>query len=123
MKLEGTSVLISDDSLLMRKKLKDMVIALGCTQVIEASNGQEAIHFYKHYKPQLVFMDIIMPEKTGIEATEEIMAFDAAANIIIVSSIGTNNKLKDALKAGAKDFLQKPIDQAKVQELIEHYMK
>ncbi|MGL4343633.1 MAG: response regulator [Cellulosilyticaceae bacterium] len=122
MKLQEMRVLVSDDSLLMRKKLKDMVAAMGVGEVLEASNGQEAIDLYKEQEPDMVFMDIIMPEKTGIEAIQEIMEAYPNAYIVIVSSIGTKNKLKEAIKAGARDFLQKPIQQDKVEEMIKHYI-
>lgn len=122
MKLEEIRVLVSDDSLLMRKKLKDMVLAVGCKEVFEAGDGQQAIDLYKEFKPDLVFMDIIMPQKTGIEAITEIKAFDEEAYIVIVSSIGTKNKLKEAIRVGAQDFLQKPIERTNVQNLIKHYI-
>ncbi len=120
MSSEHTSVLICDDSLLMRKKLKDLLIGVGCSEVLEASNGQEAIDLYRIYHPHVVFMDIIMPVKTGIEATKEIKRLDEKANIIIVSSIGTKNKLKEAIEVGATDFLQKPIQKENVVSVFKH---
>lgn len=122
MKVQDMRVLVSDDSLLMRKKLKDMVLEVGCKEVFEAGDGQEAIDLYKEHKPDLVFMDIIMPQKTGIEAITEIKAFDEDAYVVVVSSIGTKNKLREAIKAGAQDFLQKPIQKDNVEHLIKNYI-
>lgn len=123
MKLQDMRVLVSDDSILMKKRLKNMVETLGCQEVIEASNGQEAIDLYKEHRPDLVFMDIIMPEKTGAQAIEEIKAFDQKAYIVIVSPQGTKNKVKEAIEAGANDFLPKPMKQEQVEKMIKHYME
>ncbi len=114
-------VLICDDSILMRKKIKDVLFSMGIKQLSEADNGQQAIDIYKEKKPDLVFMDITMPVKSGIEALSEIMTYDSNAKVIIASSIGTNNKLKDAIKLGAYDFMQKPINEEQLRKIIINY--
>lgn len=114
-------VLICDDSILMRKKIKDVLFSMGIKQLSEADNGQQAIDIYKEKKPDLVFMDITMPVKSGIEALSEIMTYDSDAKVIIASSIGTNNKLKDAIKLGAYDFMQKPINEEQLRKIIFNY--
>lgn len=122
MQLNELKVLICDDSILVRKKFKDIIVTLGCDKVIEATDGQQAIDIYKEQKPDLVFMDIVMPIKTGIEALSEIISYDSKAKIVIISSIGTNNKLKEAIKIGAYDFFQKPIDEDQLKKIITNYI-
>ncbi len=122
MQLNELTILICDDSILVRKKFKDIIVALGCNNIIEAIDGQQAIDIYKEQKPNLVFMDIVMPVKTGIEALSEIISHDSNAKVVIVSSIGTNNKLKEAIKLGAYDFFQKPIDEGHFKKVIMNYI-
>jgi two-component system chemotaxis response regulator CheY len=118
MKLDDAKILISDDSILARKQLKDAILALGTPTFIETSNGQDAIDSYKAEKPQLVFLDIVMPVKDGNAAIREIREFDPHAEIIIVSSIGTQTQLKAAIEAGAKDFVQKPLNTSQIASII-----
>ena len=117
------TVLVSDDSILARKQLKD-VIQKHTPEVtfIEASNGQEAIDRFRETKPDMVFLDIVMPEKDGIEATKGIMEIDDKADIIIVSSVGTKMQLKAAIEAGARDFIQKPMNPAQVESVLESHL-
>ena len=89
------------------------------TIFLEGRNGTEAIELYKKEKPDIVFMDIVMPEKDGNEALSEIKAFDQDAVIIIVSSVGTQDQLKKAIQLGAKDFIQKPFEKNQISEIIE----
>lgn len=120
MDISNKKILICDDSVLARKQLKDAVneIATGAN-FVEAKNGAEAVSQYKAEKPDLVFMDIVMPEKDGNEALSEIRDFDKDAVIIIVSSVGTQDQLKKAIQLGAKDFIQKPFEKNQIQEIIE----
>ncbi len=118
MNLGEVKVLICDDSILSRKKMKDFLMAAGCKEVLEAADGEMAVEIYKANKPEVVFMDIVMPKKDGIGAVKDIMAFDESAKIIMASSVGTQALLKDALKAGAMDFLQKPISNDSLLEII-----
>ncbi len=123
MTIDQMKVLISDDSVFARKKLKDYILSLGAAEVLEANDGQEAIDLYKENKPDVVFMDIIMPKKTGIEAVKEILAFDKNAKVVMASSVGTQKYLKDAITAGAYEFLQKPIDNNLVQKILQNIVK
>ena len=123
MSFEQIKVLICDDSVFARKKLKDYILSLGVSEVFEASDGQEAIDIYKENKPTVVFMDIIMPKKTGIEAVTEILGFDSAAKVVMASSVGTQNHLKDAINAGAYEFLQKPIENNHVLKILQNIIK
>ena len=111
-------VMVCDDSIFVRKKMRDILALLGVNDVIEAEDGQQAVDKYKSENPTLVFMDIIMPEKDGVEALSEIMAFDSGARVVMASSVGTQKNLKDAITAGAYDFLQKPIETADIARII-----
>ena len=118
MNLDNAKFLICDDSILARKQLKDIIGSLGSPVFAEAADGQSAIETYKKVKPDIVFLDIVMPVKDGNDAIHEIMEFDSSATIIIVSSVGTQSQLKAALEAGAKDFIQKPIDEKQVSVIL-----
>lgn len=118
MKIDDAKILICDDSILARKQLKDIILTLGSPTFVEAVDGQVAIDKYKEEKPDLVFLDIVMPKKDGNAAIREIMEFDPAATIIIASSVGTQSQLKSALEAGARDFIQKPIDTNQVIKVV-----
>lgn len=118
MVMDDKKVLISDDSVLARKQLKDILKHFGCSNFLEASNGQEAVNIYKEHNPDLVFLDIVMPVMDGVSATKEIIAYDSSADIVIVSSVGTQAQLKNAIIEGARDFVQKPIQSSQIQEII-----
>ena len=119
--LNNFKVLICDGSILARKQLKDIISTLGNPTFIEASDGQEAIDKYKANKPDMVFLDIVMPKKDGNIVISEIIEYDPNATIIIASSVGTQSQLKCALQAGAKDFVQKPLDKQLIIDVIEKY--
>lgn len=123
MSIENAKILITDDSILARKQLKDIISTLGSPVFIEAVDGQDAIDKYKESKPNLVFLDIVMPKKDGNAAIREIMEFDSEANIIIASSVGTQSQLKLALEAGAKDFIQKPLDKDQVVKVVNKFLE
>ena len=119
MLLSESKILIGDDSILARKQLKDILSELGATHYIEAANGQEAIDRYNEDPADIVFLDIVMPVKDGVTATREIVAAHPSAVAIIASSIGTKEQLKNAIEAGAKDFIQKPFSANNIQRIIE----
>ena len=123
MNIDEMKVLISDDSILARKQLKDILQTMGTPTFIEATDGQSAIDQYKAENADLVFLDIVMPKKDGNIAIQEIMAYDPKATIIIVSSVGTQSQLKCALEAGAVDFIQKPIDNQQVIDVVNKFIK
>lgn len=116
--MDDVKILICDDSILARKQLKDIITNCGYNNFIEASNGEQAISLYKEHKPQLVFLDIVMPQKDGIQAVHEIRQFDSSAYIIIVSSVGTQSQLKAAIIEGAHDFIQKPYSASAIAEIL-----
>lgn len=118
MKDELITVLICDDSILARKKMKDILSKIGNIRIAEACDGEQAVCQYAAEKPDLVFMDIVMPKKTGVEALKDILSLDKSAKVVIVSSVGTQGNLKEAIEAGAYDFLQKPISDDSVIKVI-----
>lgn len=122
MSINDCKILICDDSILARKQIKDIIATIGAPEIFEATDGQSAIDIYKKEKPNLVFLDIVMPKKDGNIAIEEIIAFDNDAIIIIVSSVGTQSQLKCALEAGATDFIQKPFSKEQIIEALHKYI-
>lgn len=122
MSKESVSILICDDSILARKSLTGILNALGYTNIKEVSNGQAAVDTCKDLKPDIVFLDIIMPVKDGISATKEIMADNKDTKVIICSSVGTQTHLREAIRAGAKDFLQKPVESGMVKQILDHLL-
>ena len=122
MSIDAGKILICDDSILARKQLKDIIAAIGNPTILEASDGECAIEIYKEHKPDLVFLDIVMPKKDGNITINEIMAFDKDAKIIIVSSVGTQSQLKCALESGATDFIQKPINKIQIIDAVNKYL-
>lgn len=108
----------------MRKKLKEsIVLSCNIAEILEAKNGQMAVDMYKEHRPELVFMDIIMPEKDGIQAVKEIKEFDATAKVVMVSSTGTQANLRKAIEAGAYEFIQKPWENAAIENIINKLLK
>ncbi|MFZ2853828.1 MAG: response regulator [Rhodocyclaceae bacterium] len=116
-------VLVVDDSLITVKKISSMLTLLGHKVVMTAGTGREALTAYEACKPDLVTMDITMPDMDGIEATRLIRARDPDALIIMVTSHGQERMVLDALKAGAKGYVLKPFQQDKLQEVIETSVK
>lgn len=102
-------ILIVDDSLFMRRHLKNILIEANYQEIIEAENGMDAIHKYKIFSPEIVLMDITMPVLNGMDALKEIINIDPQAKVIICSSLGGQQIiLKEAIKIGAIDFVVKP---------------
>lgn len=116
--LDDAKILIGDDSILARKQLKDLISSYGNPVFLEASNGQDTIDIYKKESPDLVFIDIVMPVKDGNAAIREIVSFDKDADIIVASSVGTQSQLRAAIEAGARDFIQKPLNADQVHHII-----
>lgn len=112
-------VVIVDDTMFMRLTLKNMLQSFGLEIAGEGSNGHEAVKLYKRIKPDLITMDITMPQKDGLQAVKEIIAHDQQAVIIMVSAMGQKAKVVDAISAGAKDFIVKPFKQERIAEALE----
>ncbi|OJF93928.1 response regulator [Alkalibacterium sp. 20] len=107
-------VLIVDDAAFMRIKLKDILEKNGYEVAGEAQNGNEAVEKFKEVKPDIVTMDITMPEKDGVEALTEIKAIDKDAIVLMCSAMGQQTMVMDAIRAGATDFIVKPFDTERV---------
>lgn len=118
MKLTNATILIGDDSILARKQLKDVIKSFGGETIYEASNGDDAVKLAIEHKPDLIFLDIVMPVKDGITAIQEIRAEIPDADIVVVSSVGTQTQLKNALEAGASDFVQKPLNVSLIKSIL-----
>ena len=110
----GKKVLVVDDAAFMRIKLKDILEKNNYEVVGEAENGIEAIEKYKEVSPDIVTMDITMPEMDGVQALKEIKAFDPNAKILMCSAMGQQSMVMDAIRAGAVDFIVKPFDTERV---------
>ncbi len=123
MKISEIKVLICDDSILVRKKLNQTLKEMGITEIREAVNGNQAVEFYKEINPDVTFMDIVMPEKSGLDALKEIKEYNPDARVIMASTIGTQSNLTTAIKAGATDFLQKPVNNEDVYKIINSLLK
>lgn len=114
----GRKVLIVDDAAFMRMMLKDILTKNGFEVVGEAENGQIAIEKYKELRPDLVTMDITMPELDGISAVKTIKSLDANARVVMCSAMGQQAMVIDAIQAGARDFIVKPFQAERVLEAV-----
>ncbi|MBM7692254.1 two-component system chemotaxis response regulator CheY [Peribacillus deserti] len=111
-------ILIVDDAAFMRMMIKDILSKNGYDVVAEAADGQQAVEKYQEHQPDLVTMDITMPEMDGIAALKEIKKINPAAKIIMCSAMGQQAMVIDAIQAGAKDFIVKPFQADRVLEAI-----
>ena len=102
-------VLAVDDSKTMLAMLSAYLKGSNFELVATASSGPEALAKYQEHKPQLVLLDVVMPEVTGLETLENLLCADAGACVVMVSSLGAEHTVQDCLKKGAKSFVQKPI--------------
>ncbi len=112
-------ILIVDDSRLMREKIRKMAVKLDYDVVGVAVDGAEAIEKYKYHHPDIVTMDISMPNVSGIKAAEEIMRLDPDANIIMISAVGQKKMVLKALEIGAKHFINKPFEAERFNEVVQ----
>jgi DNA-binding NtrC family response regulator len=115
-------ILIADDSKLLRKKLRDELEKLGC-EVVEASNGKEAISIVLEQEPDGIILDIVMPEVGGIEALQTFREISPTVPVVMLSSAGTPQKLMQTLKMGAIDFIQKPYTKEQIVHAVETMRK
>jgi two-component system chemotaxis response regulator CheY len=112
------SILICDDATFMRMLIKDILIKNGYNIAGEAENGLKAIDKYIETKPDLVMMDITMPDMDGIQALKKIKATDPNANVIMCSAMGQQAMVIESIQSGAKDFIVKPFQQDRVLEAV-----
>ena len=113
-----TKILVVDDAQFMRMKATKLLTSNGY-EVIEAATGSEAVESYKTEKPDAVLLDITMPDMDGLQALKEIKKIDPNANVVMVTAMGQQSIVMDALKAGAKDFIVKPFDADRILGAVE----
>ena len=107
-------ILLVDDAAFMRMMLKNTLSQPGYTDMIEAEDGVKAVEAYTAEKPDLVFMDITMPNKDGLETLKEIKAMDPGATVVMCSAMGQETMVMDSIKSGAKDVIVKPFKPERV---------
>jgi len=115
--MPGT-VLIVDDAAFMRMLLKDILTKAGYEVIAEAENGREAVEKYLAHSPDLVTMDITMPEMNGIDAARAIRTADPTAKIVMCSAMGQQSMVIEAIQIGAADFIVKPFQPARVLDAV-----
>lgn len=123
MSVESLKILICDDSMLVRKKLSAVLSSMGVADIIEAADGEQAVNMFKENDPDLTLMDIVMPKMSGVDALKAILEADPKAKVVMASSVGTQENLREAIKAGAYDFLQKPIADDQLKALVSRVAK
>jgi two-component system chemotaxis response regulator CheY len=111
-------IMVVDDAAFMRMMLKDILEKGGHHVICEAENGIEAVEKYKAYRPDLVTMDITMPEMEGVEALREIRQIDSAAKVIMCSAMGQQRMVVEAIQSGARDFIVKPFQGPRVLDAV-----
>ena len=112
------SILICDDAAFMRMMIKDILVKNGYNIAGEAENGVKAVEKYQETKPDLVLMDITMPEMDGIQALKKIKAIDANASVVMCSAMGQQAMVIESIQSGARDFIVKPFQAERVIEAV-----
>lgn len=118
-----TTLMIVDDASFMRMSIKQMVESYDFNVIAEAADGIEAVEKYSKFKPDIVTMDITMPNMSGIEALKKIIAYDNNAKIVMVSAVGQEAFIKEAVLSGATTFIVKPFKKEKLIEVLEGLKK
>ncbi|MBN2981915.1 MULTISPECIES: response regulator [Cohnella] len=115
-------ILIADDSAVMRATLKSILTKAGHAIAAEAFNGREAVEMYERFRPDLVTMDVMMPEMDGIAAIRHICEFDPRARIVVLSTMERQETIAEAIRAGAKEFITKPFIEQRVVHIVGHVL-
>jgi two-component system, chemotaxis family, chemotaxis protein CheY len=118
----SSTVLVCDDAVFMRTMVSDILSQAGFTVVGEAETGVQAVEKYQQLKPDLVTMDIVMPDMGGIDAVREICKLDPQARILMCSAMGQQALVQEALQAGARDFVVKPFQPSRVLEAVQRVL-
>ena len=116
--MPSATVMIVDDELFFREMLRDVLVNAGFNVIAEALDGDEAVDKYRIHRPDITVMDIFMPEKNGIDAIKEIIAFDADARILIYTGLGFDDDAEVALRAGGRDVVLKTFSPEEVTDVI-----
>lgn len=117
------NILVVDDAAFVRMTLKKMLEAHGHTVIGDASNGLEGITKYKALSPDVVLLDLTMPEMDGMDALKLIKAYDSKAKVVVCTALGQHTKVAEAIENGATDFIVKPFDEKRIAAAIEKVMK
>ncbi len=117
--MSAKRLLVVDDALLMRKRIREIAEDAGWEIAGEASNGEEALVLYQQQTPDLVTLDIVMPKVDGVSALKQLMQHDPQARIVMVSAVNQKAKLAECIQAGAIDFIVKPFEKATLREFFE----
>lgn len=118
----GKKILLVDDAAFMRMMIKDALSKSGYTELYEAVDGADAVAKFGEIKPDLVIMDITMPNKDGLDALKEIRAQDNTANVIMCSAMGQESMVMEAVRSGAKDFIVKPFKAERVLKTVSNIL-
>jgi len=122
--VNNVKFLIVDDASFMRIVLKDILISHGlASQIYEAGDGLAAVEAYKQFKPDVVTMDINMPKADGVQALQSILRINPGAKVVMVTAVEQKHVVRDAMKAGARDYVVKPFDRANVALVISKVIK
>ncbi|MDF2935537.1 MAG: response regulator receiver protein [Paenibacillaceae bacterium] len=117
--MEKKKIMVVDDTAFMRMVMRTIMEELGHEVVAEAQNGAEAVNMYHFVRPDLITMDITMPEMDGVSALRKIKTMDASAKVVMCSAMGQREMVLDAIRSGASDFVVKPIQKERVSEAIQ----
>lgn len=117
------NIIVVDDSLFMRQILKELITGMGHVIIGEAEDGYEAVLKYSELRPDMITMDINMPKMSGVTALKEILKIDPEAKVLICSALGQQSMITESIRAGAKDFVVKPIQDERVMEAIKKILE
>ena len=118
----GQTVLVCDDAIFMRTMISDILTQAGYEVIGEAESGAQAVERYRELRPDMVTMDIVMPDMGGIDAVREIVKIDPDAKILMCSAMGQQALVVEAIQAGAKDFVVKPFQPSRVLEAVQRLL-
>jgi two-component system chemotaxis response regulator CheY len=118
MNMKDQLILIADDAAFMRKMIRSTLTANGYSNFIEASNGAEAVKLFAAQNPDLVFLDVTMPEMDGLEALKRIMAITPSAKVVMCSAIGQEGTIMEAVQNGASEFIVKPFKKDQLIDIV-----
>jgi two-component system chemotaxis response regulator CheY len=114
-------VLIADDALIMRRRIRNIAEETGWEVAGEAKNGIEAIALFQQEQPDLVTLDIVMPELDGVATLLRLMTDDPTAQVVMVTAVDQKEKLRECIELGAVDFIVKPFEKSRLQSFFEKY--
>lgn len=117
------TVLICDDAIFMRSLIREILVQAGYEIVGEAETGVQAVELYEELRPDLVTMEVVLPDMGGIEAVREIVKFDPNARVLMCSALGRHTLVAEAREAGARDFVVKPFQPSRVLEAVQRVLE